>query len=207
MQLRSPQRLSEELRQLSYVSRREGATFGDLFLALSARGHALIALFFCLPFFIPIPVPGMSMVLGPVIVLIGIMLMLNRPPWLPKRVLRLRCDKRMITKGLRVASRVMVRMERRLVRPRGKFLFRLSWIARVNGFVMIACGVLLALPLPPGTNWPPAFGCVLLCIGILEDDGLFVMLGYLVTAVTALLFAAGMFFGLEGLLHLYRDWV
>jgi hypothetical protein len=82
-----PHRLSEELRRLSYVSRRDGATFGDLFLALSSRGHALIALFFSLPFFLPIPVPGMSMILGPAILCIGILLGLNRPSWLPQEVL------------------------------------------------------------------------------------------------------------------------
>jgi hypothetical protein len=202
-----PHRLSEELRLLSYVSRREGATLRNLTDALSARGHALIALFFCLPFFIPIPLPGLSMVLGPVIALTGGMMFLGRPPWFPQWVLRTRVDRKRFAKTLRVASRIMARVERAFVRVRGKFVFEVPWIGRVNGAVMAYCGLLLALPLPPGTNWPPAIACALLCIGILEDDGLFVTIGYLITALTTLLFGAGMFFGLEWLIRLFRDWV
>jgi len=41
-------------------------------------------------------------------------------------------------------------------------------------------GLLLFLPLPPGTNAPPALALILLCIGTLQHDIVFVILGTLI---------------------------
>lgn len=198
--------LSEELRQLSYACLRQGAKFSDLFEILSVRGHALIIFFFSAPFFVPILIPGLSLVVGPIIFLLGLMMALGKSPWVPKSLLRLGCDSKLLAKFLRFASRIMAKVEK-LARPRGKFLLRIPWIGRFNGAVIAFCGFLLALPLPPGTNVPPALGALLISMGMLEDDGLFVGLGYFVTALTTVLFAAGMFFGFEGLIYLYRRWI
>jgi hypothetical protein len=50
---------------------------------------------------------------------------------------------------------------------------------RVNGAMLAALGIFLALPLPiPLTNVITAWAIFLISLGILEDDGLFIFLGY-----------------------------
>jgi hypothetical protein len=50
-------------------------------------------------------------------------------------------------------------------------------VYRFNSLTIAIRGLLLALPLPPGTNFPPALGIFLLSAGMVEEDSLFVLLG------------------------------
>lgn len=60
---------------------------------------------------------------------------------------------------------------------------------KVNGLAICLLGILLALPLPiPLSNLTAAWSILLIAFGILEDDGLFVIIGYLVALLTVLFF-------------------
>ncbi len=72
---------------------------------------------------------------------------------------------------------------------------RLSWMcyppARkvINGIAIFLLGLFLALPLPiPFSNLSAAWAIFLMALGFLEDDGLFVLLGYAVMLITAAVF-------------------
>ena len=66
-----------------------------------------------------------------------------------------------------------------MVRPRGKFLAAHPGMRRFNGGCLCCIGALILLPLPPPTNFPPAMAGFVLSAGIMEDDMLFVALGWL----------------------------
>jgi hypothetical protein len=121
---------------------------------------------------------------------------LGLPPWLPKRLLDHRCDSKLLGKFLSLAGRALKRLDR-YIRPRGRFLSLHPWMHRLNGLMIALCGFLLALPLPPGTNVPPACASILLSIGVLEEDDLFVAFGYILTTLITVLFGVGIFFGVE----------
>ena len=72
----------------------------------------------------------------------------------------------------------------KIVKPRMHFLH--SWPGAMNLILGIAAGgLLLLLPLPiPFSNMVPAWAVVLLTAGMMERDGLVVLLGHTVTLVS-----------------------
>ena len=83
----------------------------------------------------------------------------------------------------------MARQLEKFVRPRLAFLHAGPGRRRLFGAIVIA-GLGLMLPLPiPFSNHLPAWAVVLLSIGMMEQDGLCVLLGHL-TAIFAWVFIA-----------------
>ena len=191
-------RLSEEFADLAAFCRRRSFTYADLTQKLSSRGHALTSLILATPFLLPIPLPGLSQVLGFFIIIAGIELAINKRPWIPTRLLMQRLPAELLAKLFLGCSRVMAKLER-FIRPRGKFLQGNLWLRQVNGFVIALSGLLLALPLPPGTNFPPAIVIVTLSIAILEDDGLFMIICYLMLTLILVVSFLVAVFGWKGL--------
>lgn len=93
----------------------------------------------------------------------------------------------------------------KVVKPRMHFLH--SWPGAMNliGLGIAAGGLLLLLPLPiPFSNMVPAWAVVLLTAGMMEGDGLVVLLGHTVTLVSwAVIFLAWLF-GAEGIQKLWK---
>lgn len=152
----------------------------------SDRGHLIAIIILALPFLIPIPIPGLSVPFGILIAITGAMLLIGRPPWVPKVLGERPLPQSLLAKLLRRSAGICRWIER-LIRPRLGALT--AGPARILGIVtIITCGLLLALPLPPGTNFLPALSIVLLAIGKLRGDGACVLAGLVVFALNAVLF-------------------
>ena len=80
----------------------------------------------------------------------------------------------------------------RFIRPRFLLLTGSSAINRCNGLLLMLAALLLMLPLGaiPFTNAMPAWAILLLAIGMLQRDGLFVASGYLLVSATLVWFSA-----------------
>jgi hypothetical protein len=138
--------------------------------------HALVVLFLSLPFLTPIPLPGLSLVLGTVIALSGVAIILGKPIWLPHFVGKQKISGHLLEKIFSTGSRVLLKFEH-LIRPRMDNLLGGKLGRLLSGLLIFFSGVILALPLPPGTNFPPALICVILALGLLERDRLLTFLG------------------------------
>jgi hypothetical protein len=146
----------------------ERLTLGDLIEALGARGYGVLIVLFALPNLLPVYIPGLSPIFGVPLLIICAQLAYGLPtPKLPalltRRSMR-RADLRMIAeKALPWLRRV-----ERYVKPRP------SWITTRAGERLIgAYGVWLAaivcVPLPL-TNGPPSLACLIMAIGLMEED-------------------------------------
>jgi hypothetical protein len=173
----------------------EEATRGDLtlrrvFEILGEEGHAVLLLFFCLPFLQPIPIPGLSTPLGFMIVLISIFLFRQVPPWLPKRYENLKISAAVVIRVSNVAERIW-KVVSKIVKARLEFLHDL-WVFRaLNLCLFIVNAVLLSLPLPiPFSNTVPAIAIILCAIGNMEKDGVFILFSYLWCLIVACFFAS-----------------
>lgn len=164
-------------------------TLRSVFQLLGEEGHAMLVLFFCLPFLQPIPIPGLSTPLGIMICVVAFFLYLQRPPWLPKRFENLKLSSDVVIKVSEVAEKIWTYVSR-IVKERLTFFHDIWFFRAVNLLVFVGNAVLLSLPLPiPFSNTVPAVGIILCAIGHMEKDGLFILFSYLWCLIVASFFA------------------
>jgi hypothetical protein len=129
---------------------------------------------------IAIPFVGVSTPFGLAIALLGVQLMVGRRrPWLPARARRRALSMTMLDRVLRILTR------------RTGWLAKLSrrrWESAIQpqliGFCIVLLALGLALPLPiPGSNLIFLIPLFIYAVGVLERDGLWIVLGYVGTVV------------------------
>jgi len=176
-------RLSTDLELLQARIRGESLTLVELKQSLKGRGSAMLLILLALPFCF-IATPGLSTPFGIAICLIGACLVMGREPWLPRFILHRRLSSARLAQLLTGAIKVARQLEK-FVRPRLGFLHAGPGMLRLVGFGIVIASLGLMLPLPiPFSNSIPAWAVVLLAIGMMENDGLFVLLGHLTAIAT-----------------------
>jgi hypothetical protein len=170
--------LSTDLASLHARVKDKALTLGEFKHALEGRGSAMLLILLALPFCF-VAIPGLSMPFGIAISLIGACLVIGREPWLPRFIMNRRLSSARSDQLLVGAIKVARRLEK-FVRPRLSFLHAGPGMLRLIGFGIVIAGVGLMLPLPiPFSNSIPAWAVVLLAVGMMEKDGLCVLLGHL----------------------------
>lgn len=183
-------RLSEELEEVLRLAEGSTVTARVLVDHLATRGHALLAFFLALPFLQPVPLPGVSTPFGGAIALLGVLMALDRPPWLPKRLLDRELSSLWVVRIVRSGQRLLQRAER-FIKPRGLWFHRHRWARVITGTVIAVSGLELALPLPiVFTNTLPAFVIATTSVGLLEEDALLAIVGDVVFLMALVVFAA-----------------
>ncbi len=191
-------RLSLVMAHLVELCSRESLTLGVLLHELSLFGHMLVCLVFAVPFLVPVPVPGLSTPFGFLIGFVAIQIALHQEPWVPASW-RSRAISPGILRKIFAALAKILGYTERFIRPRLKFFARHPGFVRVNGVVIFVLAVLLALPMPPGFNAPPALAIIALTIGSLERDGVVVILGYIVSIINIVFFSAFFILGYDSI--------
>jgi hypothetical protein len=170
--------LSTDLETLHARVKGKPITLAELKHALQSRGSAMLLILLALPFCF-VAIPGLSMPFGIAISLIGACLAIGREPWLPRFIMNRRLSTARSDQLLIGAIKIARRLEK-FVRPRLRFLHAGPGMSRLIGFGIVIAGVGLMLPLPiPFSNSIPAWAVVLLAVGMMEKDGLCVLLGHL----------------------------
>lgn len=177
-------------------------TLGELVHRMHHSGFGLIVIFVCLPFLQPIPLGGLSSVIGPFVALQGVQLFrgkkeLHLVSWIAHR--RLEAKTVHVLLG---AARAFFAFADKVTRPRWGTLARSE---RAAGAGIALSGALLSLPFPiPLSNIICAGPAVLLSLALLEEDGLLALLGWLALGF-AVAFHIGLFLlGAEGTRALWR---
>lgn len=176
--------LEEELLLLKEEGKDSPLAISKILKLLSGKGRALILVFLSLPFCQPIQIPGLSTPFGLAIAFLGLRLAFGKKVWLPKSLLEKKVPVETLQKTADMALG-LVRKVRPWIHP------RISWLCYsfANGLIISALGIFLALPLPiPLSNLASAWSILLISLGILEDDGLFVLIGYVTSVMTFILF-------------------
>lgn len=179
-------KFSQDIESLLQRLANQPLTLREILAETSERGFSLIILLFALPFLFPGP-PGLSGILGTVCLLLALQMGFGRrTPWLPSRIAKFKFPRRFSLQLLNNLKRLTRRLEK-IVRPRWKFLAENRYIWRINGFCMAWLAILLMLPIP-ATNPIPTVGIILLAVATLEEDGLLLCVGYVVTLINTALF-------------------
>ena len=184
-----PRALSADLRALAEHFKDGPVRLSEVVEVLQGRGYRFLIVLLCLPFLTPIPLPGISTVIGVVIALIGLRLALGQKPHLPQRLMQKELPPRILPKVLRASSRIVGAFER-LSKPRLQLFYRQAAFQRLGGVLIALCGLKLLLPLPiPLSNFFPGISAALLAAGSFEEDGLVFLAGVLMFTVSLAYFA------------------
>ena len=164
-------------------------TLRQLFALIGEQGLLFLCALLTIPFLIPVSIPGVSTVFGVAIILIAIGITLNRIPWLPRQLMDRPLQTEKLVPTLAKGAAMVARIDR-VIRPRLLKLTHGAVMNRLNGLALVFGGVLLIFPLGliPFSNTLPAFAILFLAVGVLQRDGLFVVLGYVMQVATVVYF-------------------
>lgn len=175
---------------LDELTEDETVTLGELRDRLARRGFGLLMILLALPTLIPVLPPGSAAAIGLLYILLSLQMLFGKDePWLPKRLSRYRLSTRTIA-ALRTRGIPFLRRVERFSRPRPLLLDE-RIVSRGVAFIVLVLGIVLLSPLP-FLNTLPALAVLLMGIGLLNRDGVFIAAGLLLTAVVLLAIGFGL---------------
>ena len=179
-------RLSATLLRIASKPGRDRIYIRDLLTELDHRALAALLFIFAVPNTIPVP-PGVSGVLGAPLIFLALQLMLGRPPWLPRLISDRSFAQADFEKVVVKVSPWLGKAEK-LTRPRLQFVAKPP-AEYVIGAVVLLLAIILFLPIPLG-NMLPAIAICILALGLIERDGIWILLGT-AAAIAALVIVSG----------------
>ena len=195
--------LTEALEKLLQQANGQDTTLDLILTCLAKRGYATLLVLLSLPFCLPIQIPGFSTPFGIVLALIGLRIAFGRRIWLPQMVLQKKISYPVLEKVTKNAIKIAQKLS---------FLTatRLTWLSQspvvqvVNGLLIFILSLFLALPLPiPFTNLLTAVPILIFGFAILEDDGVLLLIAYVLTLVCFGFYAWLYWIGKAGLIALW----
>ncbi|NDE82741.1 MAG: exopolysaccharide biosynthesis protein [Chlamydiia bacterium] len=188
MKLHPSRTLEESILLLEQQRQSKSLSILEILEILSGKGRPIILILLALPFCQPIQLPGLSTPFGIIIGLIGFRLIINRKIWLPKKLLSKTINPSILHK-ITTKTLNIIKKSKKWVHPRLNWVCRNPVMEKVNAVMICLLGIMLALPLPiPLSNLTAAWSIFFIELGMLEDDGLFVLIGYGIFLLTAALF-------------------
>ena len=174
-------RLSTILKQLASSDPAGRLSIGDIVDAIGNRALGALIFAFAAPIALPIPIPGIAIILGlPLLLLTGQLMIGRSQPWLPAAVLRQSFARRDFA---RIVVQIVPWLERveRVIAPRHLWITE-PFGERVIGSVGFIFSLSVFAPVPFG-NMLPGLGLALVALGLIERDGRVIMAGVLIGAI------------------------
>lgn len=181
--------ISERLDALAADAEGEAVTLDWILAQLHERAFGLFLLVLALPCCIPF-LYGIPQIVALPLMFVSAQILIGRnSPWLPQR-LGMRTVTRAGLQSLADRAGPWLRRIEAISRPRLGALTRAP-MDRIVGAALVLFSASILVPLP-GTNTVPGFAVVIVAMGLLQRDGLLVILGAILgTAWIATLIFAG----------------
>jgi len=168
-----PERMSQAIARVVAETETDRVSIGDLFARIGERAHYTLLILFALPNTLP-GIPGTSAVLGVPLLYLTLQLALGRAPWLPGFIARRSVGREALASVLERAQPWLQRGERYL-KPRLRGLTG-TVAERWVGTCSVVLAAMIMLPIPFG-NMLPALAIIFAALGLMEEDGLWVLVG------------------------------
>jgi hypothetical protein len=157
-------------------------SLGEILDRTADRGFGLVLILLGLPMLIPFLPPGSSTIVGPIYATFAIqMIRGGQQPWIPRRLREWVLQER-TARMLRERGLPLVRRAERFSRPRQWWLGE-RVVVRIVGIVVFLMGVILLSPLP-FLNTLPALSVMLIGMGMLNRDFVFIAAGIVVGGIS-----------------------
>ncbi|KJH70046.1 exopolysaccharide synthesis protein exod [Aliterella atlantica CENA595] len=139
------------------------------------RAFGPMLLICALPEVLPLPVAGVSAIIGIPLMLVSAQLAIGlRRPWLPPWVANRSFKRTQFERLVRRTLRYLEKLEH-LLKPRWRFLTT-PIIERFIGLLLLVLAIVITLPIPFG-NILPAIAIAIVSLGMIEKDGLAIAIG------------------------------
>ena len=201
------EKISDALRRLLQEAEGRPLQIREMVEILHGRGLLMMTVLLCLPFLSPVTIPGISMPFGLAIAICGLRIAFGHKPWLPKAVLDRSISYHALEKMVRAGCRIYGKIER-VLRPRLP-IFLDGPGTMLAGAAIAVSGVALSLPIPPPfilTNTIPGFAIIFLALGLMERDGVLVLVGHILTLIAVTYVVLIGVLGKELLTYLWNWW-
>jgi hypothetical protein len=166
-------RLSAILLAIAKAQDKDRISIGDLLEALRRRALGALMFIFAVPTALPMP-PGVSAVVGAPLLFLSVQLVLGMRPWLPKIITDRSLSRVDFEKVVMTTAPWLAKAES-IMKPRLQFMARRPMVHLV-GIVALAMSIVLFLPIPLGNMLPSVAICIM-SLGLLERDGVWVLIG------------------------------
>lgn len=156
--------------------------YRDILDKLGDRAFGIALLFFALPSALPFSfLPGISFVFSIPIAIFAIQIIFAKKTlWLPKFLANRTVSHKSISKMIHKAVPFLKKIEW-LLKPRLEFLSS-PFMQKINGIMILLLALFLMIPIP-FSNFIFAALIIIFALGFVEKDGLFILIGYIGTAV------------------------
>lgn len=155
------------------------------------QGLLLLTALLTLVFLIPVSIPGVSTVFGAGILLVGVSRLLRRPLWLPARLRTRQLPADRLRQALDRGMVWVARLQK-VSRPHrlpGLVDRRVAETFNDAGLVLGAVLLMAPFGFVPFSNTLPALALLLLAIGLVQRDGVAVLLGHVMNIASIVYFA------------------
>jgi len=174
-------RTSQVLEQLTKSDSAERMTIAEIVAVLRGRAFALMLFLLGLPNCLPMP-PPIALVSGFLLAFVALQMIAGfTTPWLPRKVLALSVGRAALERTLLRARPAILTLER-LARPRF-FLLASRYASRVMGVLVLLLSMAMIVAVPVIGQIPLGIGICLIGLGLVERDGLIILVGLLIGAV------------------------
>jgi hypothetical protein len=175
---KNAERSSDTLLKLAnYKNLTDELTYQNILQALGERAFGIVLLFFALPSALPFSsIPGVAVIFSVPILLFSFQMIFSRKTlWLPKIIANRTIHQETIAKVIHAAIPYLIKMEY-FLKPRWAFM-NCRFMEIINGSVIFCLAILLMLPIPL-SNFIFAGLIIIFSLGLIEKDGIFILLGY-----------------------------
>lgn len=179
-----PERLSQILPRLADGDQPR-LSVGELIDRMHDRAHTALLVLFALPNTLP-AIPGTSALTGIPLVYLSMQLILGRKPWLPAIIANRSFPRESLVSVLEQAKPWLERSEK-LLHPRLGVLTG-PRAETVVGVLMLLLALAVMLPIPFG-NMLPSLAIIFFSLGLMEEDGFWIIAGGLMVVVNIVVFS------------------
>jgi|GEM_PF-661519 len=179
----------QSLQSIKRAAQERDLTLEQVITLFGENSHRSLIGFLCLPFLQPVPFPGLSSIFAMLIIIVSFFLVRGVNPWIPRRW-KLQVLKSSLLLNLIEKTETFWEKIEKLIHPRWLAFQKWPWLRYFDFLLILQCALLLALPLPvPLSNLIPVLPIFLNCLGHVEDDGVLIVISYVLYLGTLIFFA------------------
>lgn len=162
--------------------KKESMTIGEIKNALHERGFGILLAIAAIPICLPVPVPpGYTTIFSIPLFIFSVQMVLGmRAPWLPAWIEKKSIKRASLEKIVAKADPWLKKIENRM-QPRMTYISVHTW-ERIIGIFAFVFALSIALPIPL-TNFPPGWGILVMSLGLLNRDGVTILIGMIIGTI------------------------